>query len=112
MDVAVEIPSTDDAVPRARNAGRRMDEPGVTNPYLLARRDWDERYGSLITRAKNWRVAAILCASIALVQTAGVVALSVRSKVVPYVVAVDSLGRQVAAGVVEESSAVDDRVKR
>jgi type IV secretion system protein VirB5 len=35
-----------------------------------------------------------------------------RSKVVPYVVAVDTLGRQVAAGAVEESTAGDDRLKR
>lgn len=35
-----------------------------------------------------------------------------RSKVVPYVVAVDSLGRQVAAGAAEESSEVDERLKR
>jgi type IV secretion system protein VirB5 len=82
------------------------------NPYLIARREWDERYGSLITRAKNWRLIAILCASIAVFQTAGLIVLSMRSKVVPYVVAVDSLGRQVASGMVEETSASDDRLKR
>src|SRR4030095_7178616 len=55
---------------------------------------------------------AILCASIAVFQTAGLIVLSMRSKVVPYVVAVDSLGRQVASGMVEEPSASDDRLKR
>jgi type IV secretion system protein VirB5 len=35
-----------------------------------------------------------------------------RSKVIPYVVAVDSLGRQVAAGAAEESPQGDDRLKR
>ena len=25
------------------------------NPYLAARREWDERYGHLITRERNWR---------------------------------------------------------
>jgi type IV secretory pathway TrbF-like protein len=24
-----------------------------SNPYLTARREWDERYGDLITRARN-----------------------------------------------------------
>jgi type IV secretion system protein TrbF len=28
------------------------------NPYLAARREWDERYGDQITRAKNWRTMA------------------------------------------------------
>jgi len=82
------------------------------NPYLVARREWDERYGSLITRARNWRLLAVLCAATALVQTVGMIILSMRSKVVPYVVAVDSLGRQVAAGAVAETSAADDRLKR
>jgi hypothetical protein len=29
------------------------------NPYLAARREWDERYGDLITRARNWRLLAL-----------------------------------------------------
>jgi len=100
---------------RARSSSARIlptEKQRPPNPYLLARREWDERYGSLITRAKNWRLIAVLCASIALFQTAGLIILAMRSKVVPYVVAVDSLGRQVAGGVAEESSAVDDRLKR
>ena len=32
------------------------------NPYVAARREWDERYGEIITRAKNWRFIAILSA--------------------------------------------------
>jgi type IV secretion system protein VirB5 len=36
------------------------------NPYLAARHEWDERYGDLITRAKNWRLMAALCSLIAL----------------------------------------------
>ena len=98
---------------RAERATRRHDDAeSQMNPYLVARREWDERYGSLITRARNWRLLAVLCAATALVQTVGMIILSMRSKVVPYVVAVDSLGRQVAAGAVEETSAADDRLKR
>src|SRR5579883_221726 len=36
------------------------------NPYLAARREWDERYGDLISRARNLRVVAFLCAATAL----------------------------------------------
>src|ERR1700691_3012429 len=63
------------------------------NPYLAARREWDERYGDLITRAKNWRWMAASCSLIALVATAGIVWLSTRSHVVPFVVLVENLGR-------------------
>jgi type IV secretory pathway TrbF-like protein len=82
------------------------------NPYLAARREWDERYGDLITRAKNWRMMAVLCSSVALVATAGVVWLSARSRVVPFVVLVDNLGRSIASGVADQTSLNDDRLKR
>src|ERR1035437_8588124 len=82
------------------------------NLYLAARREWDERYGDLITRAKNWRMMAALCSLVALVATAGVVWLSARSRVVPFVVLVDNLGRPIASGVADQTSLNDDRLKR
>ena len=87
-------------------------ETASFNPYLAARREWDERYGSLITRARNWRVAAFLALGIAVIETGGMVALAMRSKVVPFVVAVDNLGRVVASGTADQVSATDDRLKR
>ena len=84
----------------------------VYNPYLAARREWDERYGEFITRARNWRSAAILCALIALLATSGVVWLSVRSRVVPFIALVDSLGRPLASGLAEQASVGDDRLRR
>ena len=34
----------------------------IHNPYLAARREWDERYGEFITRARNWRTVAMISA--------------------------------------------------
>ena len=82
------------------------------NPYLAARKEWDERYGDLISRARNWRLLALLCAALALVMSVGLIALALRSHVVPYVVAVDSLGRVLASGVAEQTGVADDRLKR
>ena len=82
------------------------------NPYLAARREWDERYGHLISRERNWRVMALLCALTSLITVAGLVWLSARSHVVPFVVAMDSLGRPVAAGPAEQTTTADDRIKR
>ena len=84
----------------------------VYSPYLAARREWDERYGNLITRAKNWRAAAFVFGAIALTAVAGMVIIAKQAKVVPYVVAVDNLGRVASAGVAEQTTAVDDRLKR
>jgi type IV secretory pathway TrbF-like protein len=82
------------------------------NPYLAARREWDERYGDLVTRARNWRTMALLCGLIALLATAGMVWLSAKSRIVPFVVLIDNLGRPVASGTAEQASTGDDRLKR
>jgi type IV secretion system protein TrbF len=82
------------------------------NPYLAARREWDERYGHLISRERNWRRMALLCGLTTLLAIGGIVRLSVRSRVVPFVVAIDSLGRAVASGPAEQVTAMDDRIKR
>jgi type IV secretion system protein VirB5 len=55
---------------------------------------------------------AFLSGLVALVATSGVVWLSVRSHVVPFVVLVDSLSRPVASGIAEQASVNDDRLKR
>src|SRR5579871_930465 len=84
----------------------------IHNPYLAARHEWDERYGDFITRAKNWRTMAAFSSLIALVATVGIVWLSARSHVIPFVVLVDNLGRPVASGVADQTSLNDDRLRR
>ena len=86
--------------------------PTHNNPYLAARREWDERYGDLITRARNWRTMAACCALASLLSIAGIVWLSARSRVIPFVVLVDNLGRPVASGAAEQAGVSDDRLKR
>lgn len=82
------------------------------SPYLAARREWDERYGDLITRARNWRTVAVFCSLAALLAVGGVVWLSARSHIVPFVVLVDNLGRPVASGIAEQATVSDDRLRR
>ncbi len=86
--------------------------PGAYNPYLAARREWDERYGDHIVRARNWRTIAVLCTMVALVATSGVVWLSFRSRIVPFVVVTDNLGRPVASGLADQASTADEQLKR
>jgi type IV secretion system protein TrbF len=90
----------------------RSKSPEAEKPYLAARREWDERYGNLITRERNWRAIAFCCGFVSLLTVAGLVWLSSRSRIVPFVVAMDSLGRPVAAGPAEQTTIADDRIKR
>ena len=64
-------------------------------PYLRARQEWDERFGDQIKSRNNWRLAAFLSMATALVCVTGMVAIGYRSNTVPYVVALDDVGRAV-----------------
>ncbi|MGO9605809.1 MAG: VirB8/TrbF family protein [Candidatus Binataceae bacterium] len=63
-----------------------------SNPYLEARRQWDERYADLVLGKRNWQVAAGGLLLLSLILASGLVWLSSRSRYVPYVVQVDKLG--------------------
>ena len=66
------------------------------NPYVEARREWNDRYLDLVRARRWWQVAAV--SELALVATlgGGLVAVSLQHKTVPYVVEVDALGAAVA----------------
>lgn len=82
------------------------------NPYLAARREWDERYGDLLSRARNWRTVAALCSLAAIIATTGLCWQSVHSRIVPFVVLVDNLGRPLASAIADQTTTSDDRLKR
>lgn len=82
------------------------------SPYLAGRQEWLERYGSYIKRAAQWRTAALvasICLCLSLVAT---VILSSQSRVVPYIVEVDQLGRAMAVARADQASDVPDTVIR
>lgn len=65
------------------------------SPYLDARREWLERYGSYVSRARQWRVVALIALGLAIVAVAGVIVLASQVRVVPYIVEVDGQARTV-----------------
>ncbi len=64
----------------------------VGNPYVEARREWDERYGDLVLGKRNWQIAAGGLLVVTLILASGIVWLTTRSRYIPYVVEVDKLG--------------------
>lgn len=87
--------------------------PGeAANPYLAARSAWDERYGDQIARAKNWRLAAFICAAVALLAVGGLIMMARQSRLVPFVVAVNELGRPVASGLASSAPALPEQVMK
>lgn len=79
-------------------------------PYLEARREWNERYGDYIARANNWRLAALGSLLVSAILAVGIVWLSSQSRIVPYIVEVDTLGQAAAVKPAEPIGPADPRV--
>jgi len=77
---------------------RYSDTPEPVTPYQAAAQVWDQRIGSARVQAKNWRLMAFGCLSLALLMAGGLVWRSAQSIVTPYVVEVDSAGQVRAVG--------------
>src|SRR5258708_25747621 len=59
--------------------------------YLQARREWDERYGDLVLGKRNWQIASGGLMLLSLILALGIVWMSARTKVIPFLVEVDKL---------------------
>lgn len=77
-------------------------------PYHAAGQAWDERLGSARVQAFNWRLMALGLLALSGGLSAGLVTLSLRGGVTPWVVEVDRLGEpRVAAPAVQGARASD-----
>ena len=92
--------------------GRRAAEsaPVDPNPYLNARRQWNEHVGGIAASRRLWQTMAILSMLIVLAAVGGIIAIGSQSKFIPYVVRVDSLGDAIATQRADVASPVDARV--
>src|ERR1700730_18268033 len=93
-----------------RTAQMSRADTVVDDPYLSARREWNERYGSYIARARNWRLAALGSISVSAILAGGVLWLGSQSKLVPFVVEVDKLGQAVAVQRADRATPADQRI--
>lgn len=97
---------------KRKSSASHESTPPAYNPYLAARREWDERYGDHITRARNWRTMALLCSLTSAIAFGGVIWLSAHSRVVPFIAVVDGLGRPIATGTGDQTTTADERLKK
>lgn len=98
---------------KAPQAAVKADK--VALPYLHARREWDERYGDLLSRTRNWQLIAITSIATAALAVAGIAWIGSQSKIQPFVVAVDQLGNPVAVArpqALARGAQLDERVIR
>jgi type IV secretion system protein VirB5 len=87
-----------------------IDNPSAI--YLAARREWNERYGSYIARARDWRRMAFILAGTTIISTCCAVWMAEQAHVAPYVVEVNKLGEAIAVHRVPVAPPVDaNRIK-
>jgi len=82
------------------------------NPYISGRREWNAQFGRPIAEANWWRMVALISVVIALASLIGLLRLGAHTKVVPYVVVIDDLGRTVAKGQATANTGVDEKVRK
>jgi len=56
------------------------------NPYINARREWNERYGSYVSRAHTMTLIAVGCLATTVISVSGLAYIGSQSKLVPYVI--------------------------
>ena len=78
--------------------------------YLRGRAEFDSRFGDLAKGKRNWQLAAFGALILAGVLAVGLVMLATTSRITPYVVEVDKLGRAQAFGPAERLRTTDQRV--
>jgi type IV secretory pathway TrbF-like protein len=80
------------------------------NPYLNARRTWNDHTGGLAQSRRLWQLVALLNSMVVLAAVGGLIAANSQSKFVPYVVKVSDLGQPVAVAPADRAQPVDSRV--
>lgn len=88
--------------------GRRTGEN--PNPYLSARRTWNDLMKAQVASRRSWEMIAILCLLIALASVGGIASIGSQSKFIPFLYHVDPHGHATAIGPVEQVSQTDPRV--
>jgi type IV secretion system protein VirB5 len=88
---------------------KKTNSENYENPYIAARQEWDDRYGSYIARARTWQVIGLVSMAIAGISVLINGWQATQSKVVPFIVEVDKLGQYHAYGVAEKTKLGDER---
>ncbi len=97
---------------RFKRAVQRYGQtPEPETPYQRAGQAWDERIGAARVQAKNWRLMAFGGLFLTIGLSSALVWQSMQSRVVPYVVEVDTLGEaQAVAPADTEYQATDPQI--
>jgi type IV secretory pathway TrbF-like protein len=85
-------------------ANKRWTPEGqIETRYWKARKEWDDRMGSAVIQARNWRLATLLALGLVFVSLVGTIYLGAQPKAIPHIVQVDKIGAPTYLGPVGQS---------
>jgi type IV secretion system protein TrbF len=85
-------------------------QKAIENPYLSARRSWNDHVGEVMNSRQTWQMMGILCLMIALASVGGMIHIGSQSKFIPYIIEVDKLGQSLAISPAQLVALPDQRV--
>lgn len=97
---------------RKKAQAEKQPDKASMNPYLNARRSWNEHVGAVVASRQSWQITGILSLLIALAAVGGMVHIGSQSKFIPYVVEVDKLGQALGVRAADTVQPADPRVIR
>ena len=90
--------------------GKSEEKVLDANPYLNARRAWNEHIGVIINSRQIWQAIALVALFVAIGAIGGIIHLASQSRFIPYVIEVDKLGQAAAVNRADRANAADERV--
>ena len=64
----------------------------MSNPYIEARKEWNDRMLDVLAAKRNWQLAAVLSLVCLILLSLGMIYVSAQNQIKPYLVEVDRLG--------------------
>ena len=89
---------------------KKTENSSNDNPYLNGTRTWNDFISGQVAQRKMWQITALTSLMCVMLCIMGVIYIGSQSKITPYIVEVDSLGRSQFMGVIPTYDNVDQRV--
>ena len=80
------------------------------NPYLTARRTWNNYIDSEVAQKKLWQIVALASMCCCMLCIIGIIHIGSQSKITPYIIEIDKLGRTQFAGAPPATNLRDPKI--
>jgi len=88
------------------------EKPNVHNPYIEARKEFNDRYGDLARGKRNWQIAALFLVVTVCVLGTALSVVAMQHQVQPYILEVDEHGAYRGVGAMPSATPDELMVKR